>query len=96
MASQRFVEDLDIPMHPATQGAVQADAKTSMGIIGEIKGVILTRGSHKFQLDALVTEREVGDVLGGEPFLELNDIAVRPAKKHIIIKGREIVSYQPL
>ena len=27
------------------------------------------------------------------PFLELNDIAVRSAKKHIIIKGKDVVPY---
>ncbi len=96
LASLRFVKDNGIPLHRATQGAVQADAHTPMGIVGEIKGVILTKGSHKFTLDALVTQRDIGDVIGGEPFLEENDIAVRPSKKQIIIGGRDIIPYQSL
>ena len=58
-----------------------------------LKDIVLTRGAHSLILDALVTEDDFGDVIGGEPFLEKNDIAVRPSKKQIIIKGRDIVPY---
>ena len=44
-------------------------------------------------MDALVTERDFGDLIGGEPFLEKNDIAIWPSKKQIIIGGRDIVYY---
>ena len=93
LVSKRFTDESGIPLHRATQGAVQADSKTSLGIVGEIKGVILTRGPYNFVLDALVSDREIGDVIGGEPFLEKNDIAVRPGKKQIIIGGRDIIPY---
>ena len=53
----------------------------------------LRRGAHTFQLDALVTKQDVGDIIAGEPFLEHNDIAVRSMKKQIIIRGNEIISY---
>ena len=96
LISQRFVEDNEIPVYRATQGAVQADAKTPLGIIGEVKGVVLTRGPYRFVLDALVSERDVGDVIGGEPFLEKNDIAIRPGKKQIIVQGRDVIPYQSL
>ena len=78
LVSNKFVTSVGIPVHPATQGAVQADAKTPMGIVGAVKGVILSRGPHKFLLDALVSEKDIGDVIGGKSFLEDNDIAVRP------------------
>ena len=58
-----------------------------------VKNVRLSYGKHNFTLDALVTADDVGDIIAGEPFLEANDIAIRPFKKHIIIKGRQIVSY---
>ena len=96
LVSHRFVNENDIPVYQATQGAVQADAKTPMGIVGEVKGMVLTKGPHNFTLDALVTQRDIGDVIGGEPFLEENDIAVRPRKKQIIIGGRDIIPYQSL
>ncbi len=44
-------------------------------------------------LDALVTRSDIGDIIGGEPFLEKNDIAIRPARRQIIIKGRKIIPY---
>ena len=46
-----------------------------------------------FNLDALVTRNDIGDIIAGEPFLELNGIALCPSKKQIIIKGNEISSY---
>ena len=36
---------------------------------------------------------DIGVIIGGEPFLEANDIALRPARKQIIIKGKDIIPY---
>ena len=93
LISHRFALVIGITIRVATQGAVLADAKSTLNIIGEVKDIVLTRGAHSLILDALVTEDDFGDVIGGEPFLEKNDIAVRPSKKQIIIKGRDIVPY---
>ena len=92
LMSRRFAESARLEIFDATQGAVQADAKTSLEVFGEVRGVILTRGRYSFTLDALVTEKDFGDIIGGEPFLDVNDIAIRSAKKHII-QGRDIVPY---
>ena len=78
---------------PSKQGAVQADEKTPLEVVGEVKEQIVC-GSHVFKLEALVTKIDIGDVIAGEPFLEDNDVAIRPAKKQIIIKGRDIIPYQ--
>ena len=93
LISQRFAVSIGLSIKKATQGAVQADAKSPLDIVGEVTDVIVTRGSHSFVLDALVTERDFGDLIGGEPFLEKNDIALRPSKKQIIIRGMDIVPY---
>jgi len=58
-----------------------------------MKNVQVRRGSRVFKLDALVTKQDVGDVIAGEPFLEQNDVALRSAKKQIIIGGSEVISY---
>ena len=92
--SHRFALLARIKVYPSSQGAMQADLQTSLPVIGEIRNVSLTYGGHTFTLDALVTETDIGDVLAGEPFLEENDIAIRPFKKQIIIRGREIVPYE--
>ena len=79
-----------------TQGAQQVDMKTPLPIVGEITGVRITKGPHVFVLDALITREDIGDIVAGEPFLERNDVALRPAKRQIIIRGRDIVSYESL
>jgi hypothetical protein len=95
LVSKRFARYARLDIQPTQQGAVQADEKTPLDTIGEVKGVVLTRGPHKFNLDALVTAEDFGDVIGGEPFLEENDVAIRPARKQIIIRGRDIIPYAP-
>ena len=76
----------------ATQLAGQADGVTPLSVVGEVH-IQLYRGSNIFQFDALVVKQLDVDVLGGMPFMSKNDIGVRPAKKIIIIKGKEIVPY---
>ena len=75
------------------QGAQQVDMKTPLPVVGEVRGIKITKGAHVFILDALITKDDIGDIVAGEPFLEINDVAIRPAKQQIIIKGREIISY---
>lgn len=96
MVSLRSCKQMGIRPSSTKQGATQADQKTSMNVVGEIGGIEIHRGSHVFELDALVIKDDIGDILAGEPFLERNDIAIRPAKRQIIIKGREIVPYSSL
>ena len=94
LVSKRFTIDANVSTKRASQGAVQADSRSPLNIVGEISNVTLVRGSHSFVLDALVTEKDFGDyIIAGEPFLEKNDIALRASKKQIIIKGRDIVPY---
>ena len=53
----------------------------------------ITKGAFTFNLDALVVQSDITYIVAGEPFLEENDIAVRPAKRIIIIQGRETIPY---
>lgn len=94
LISYRFAKSTNMVIDPSRQGAVQADERTPLQIIGEVKNIQISCGSHVFTFDALVTKTDVGDIIGGEPFLEDNDVALRPAKKQIIIKGRDIIPYQ--
>ena len=93
LMSKRFAVSVGVKIHTATQGAVQADARSPLQIVGEVRALTLSRGPYNFTLDALVTEQDFGDIIGGEPFLDENDIAVRSAKKQIIIQGRDVVPY---
>ena len=89
-----FAKAINLPLTPASQLARQADGVTPLHVIGEVYSE-LTRGQHTFKLDALVVEQLDVDVLAGNPFLALNDIATRPAKRHIVINGSEIIQYGP-
>ena len=44
----------------------------------------------------MVVREDIDDINAGLPFLEINDITVRPAKKEIIIKDRDIIMLQRL
>ena len=96
LMGERTCRVLGLVFHKTNQGAQQVDMKTPLPIVGEISGVKITKGAHVFILDALVTKDDIGDIVAGEPFLERNDVALRPAKRQIIIRGREIVSYESL
>lgn len=94
LVSERFAKSVGLDIQTTVQGAVQADVTTPLNTLGEIKNVSITRGSHTFKLDALVIKGDIGsDIIAGEPFLEFNDIAIRSAKKHIIIKDKDVVPY---
>ena len=93
LVSKRYAALTAMIIQPSRQGAVQADEKTPLEVVGEVK-IKIVCGSHVFNLEALVTKTDIGDVIAGEPFLEDNDVAIRPARKQIIIKGRDIIPYQ--
>ena len=91
---ERTVLLMGLTITTTTQGANQADMKTPLNVVGEITGVKINKGSHVFTLDALVVRDELGDdIVAGEPFLFQNDIAIRPARREIIIKGTQVINY---
>ena len=96
LMGERTCVSMGLTFSKTNQGAQQVDMRTPLPIVGEITGVKITKGAHVFTLDALVTKDDIGDILAGAPFLERNDVALRPAKRQIIIRGREIVSYDSL
>ena len=77
-----------------SQSAVQADGQSLLTITGETR-LILHRGDKQFQLDALVVADLDVDVLAGVPFMETNDIAVRPAKQLIVFGDGSTFCYNP-
>ena len=96
LIGERTCNLMGLSYSKTNQGAQQVDMKTPLPIVGEVSGVKITKGAHVFILDALITKDDIGDIVAGEPFLERNDVALRPAKRQIIIRGREIISYESL
>ena len=84
---------LELRIFATKQGALQADETTPLKIIGEVRDILFNKGPHVFSMDALVVKSSMKDIVAGEPFLEVNDIAVRPAKQLIIIKGKDNIPY---
>ena len=68
----------------SSQVACQADGKSPMTVVGETR-MIFTRDSHQFVFDALVVEELDVDILGGVPFLDMNDITIRVSKHEVIL-----------
>ena len=87
-----FAHRLGFPLKPACQGAHQADCRTPMSVLGETH-ILVSRGKWSFQFDALVVKELDIDFLAGMPLLSINNIAISPMRKQIVIKGSEIVTY---
>ena len=90
---EAIVIQLGLQYSKTDQGAVQADEKTPLTVLGEVSGIKLNKGAFVFTLDALVVKGDLDYIVAGEPFLEENDVAVRPAKRIIIIQGSETIPY---
>ena len=93
LMSGSIARSLDIPYTKTDQGALQADEKTPLAVIGEVTIIKINKGAFVFTLDALVVKGDLDYIVAGEPFLEENDVAVRPAKRIIIIHGSETIPY---
>ena len=75
-----------------SQTALQADGRTPLTVVGETR-LLLIRHGRPLILEALVVEDLDVDILAGTPFMTSNDIAVRPAKREIVIAGCDVASY---
>ncbi len=95
MVRSSVAKHIGLPVKPASQMAQQADGCTPLAVVGETH-CVLSRGSRTFQLDALVVDKLDVDFLAGSPFMDVNDIGIRIAKRQIIIGGQECVHYNDL
>ena len=60
--------------------------------MGETRNA-LTRDKHVFHFGGLVVKNLDVEILAATPFMSTNDIAVRPAKRHIILSDGTTVTY---
>ena len=81
-------------IHKTKQTALQAECITPLKVTGEVH-LVLSRNSHTLHPDALVVSDLDVDVPAGTPFMVTNDIAIRPAKQQITIKGTNVTYYSP-
>ena len=78
-------------MSPTTQSAHQADGSSPLEVVGETL-VIFSRDTHDFNFEGLVVENLDVEVLAGTPFMERNDVAIRPAKRQISLNDGTLYS----
>ena len=61
-------------------------------MVGENR-ISVTRDNHAFQVEGLMVEKLDVKVLAGTPFMEDNEIAVRPAKRLITLGDGTSILY---
>ena len=83
---------LGCPIISSAQSVQQAVGSSQLQVVGEIHA-IFTRDKADFTFEGLVVEDLDVEVLAGTPFMEANDIAVRPAKREVLLGNGSIYTY---
>ena len=92
MIRHTVVQRLGCRVTPSSQSVHQADGSSPLHVVGETH-LSFTREDRIFTFEGLVVENLDVDVLAGTPFMETNDIAVRPAKRQVILGDGSIHNY---
>ena len=92
MICHTIIQCLGYQVKPSSQSVHQADGSSPLHVVGETR-FPFTRGGHTFNFEGLVIKNLDVDVLAGTPFMESNDIAVRPAKCQVILGDATIHNY---
>lgn len=77
----------------SSQSAHQADGSSPLKVIGETR-LTFVRDNHKLYFEGLVVENLDSEVLAGIPFMENNDIAIRPSRCQVLIGNDSVYQYQ--
>ena len=94
MISEATALKLGASVTGSSQRVNQADGKSPLQVKGETR-LVFHRGDRKFHFEGLVIGNLDVEVLAGTPFMEQNDIALRPAQKEIVFSdGHKCKYYQ--
>ena len=94
MIRESVAMKLNAKLSKSNQHALQADGQSPLHVKGETR-LTLSRASETFHLEALVVENLDVDILGGVPFMEVNDITIRPSKQQVILANGTSIRYDP-
>ena len=83
---------LGVKIKKSTQTARQADGITPLNIVGETS-LSLSRDNVDLILEALVVSDIDVDILGGMPFMTLNNISLKPSRSEITLQDVVTISY---
>ena len=85
------VRRLNAKVDATKQSAKQANGSSPLNVMGETR-LTFTRDGLKFHFEGLVIADLDVEVLAGIPFMESNDISIRPAKREVLV-GDSYVCY---
>ena len=86
------VQSLHGVIKPSSQSAHQADGSSPLDVVGETT-LSFTREGKSFVFEGLVIDNLDVEVLAGTPFMEHNDVSVRPAKRQVCVGDDMVISY---
>jgi hypothetical protein len=92
MIRHRTVQRLGCRVADSSQSVHQADGSSPLHVVGETR-LSFHRDGKEFIFEGLVIENLDVDVLAGTPFMETNDVAVRPAKRQVILNNGSAYTY---
>ena len=92
MIRQSTAKHLGCPIISSAQSVQQADGSSQLQVVGEIR-TTFTRDNTDFTFEGLVVEDLDIEVLAGTPFMETNDVAVRPAKREVHLGNGSVYTY---
>ena len=84
MIRHSTVKRLGSQIVSSAQSVHQADGSSQLKVVGETR-ISFSRDNRVFSFEGLVVENLDFDVLAGTPFMEANDISVRPAKREVML-----------
>ena len=92
MIRHSTAKHLGCPVISSAQSVQQADGSSQLRVVGEIR-TTFTRDNTDFTFEGLVVEDLDVEVLAGTPFMEANDVAVRPAKREVLLGNGSVYTY---
>ncbi len=92
MIREDTAQRLNANITKSTQSASQADGTSRLKVTGETR-LRFTRGPLTFDFEGLVVKDLDVEVLAGIPFMEQNDLSVRPAHQRITFADDTSCSY---
>jgi hypothetical protein len=95
MISLSTVKRFGASIRKSSQSARQADGSSPLHIIGETS-ISFTRDKQQLCFEGLIVENLDVDILAGTPFMECNDVSIRPAKRQVIFGNGTIYLYDSM
>ena len=93
MIRHSTAKHLGCPVISSAQSVQQVDGSSQLQVVGEIR-TSFTRDNTDFAFEGLVVEDLDVEVLAGTPFMEANDVTVRPAKREVLLGNGSTYTYR--